>query len=185
MALGVFLAPECVKAVQKAACGSLHCGLHLHHLLFGPLLLILGTRKGPKATYFHPRTYPEGYPGCFGVFRGTWWNLEPCFKKGARTWYPPKVPSPGQKFFFFEFVHFWAQKVLFRVETGSGGVFWGVWVGEYGQNDIESFFFQKSEKTTFASLFTWGLLPPNPPPLGGPTPNRLVHRALVRGYLVS
>ena len=61
----------------------------------------LGTRKGPKATYFHPRTHPEGYPGGFGVFRGTWWNLEPCFKKGARTWYPPKVPSPGQKFFFF------------------------------------------------------------------------------------
>ena len=103
----------------------------------------LGTRKGPKATYFHPRTHPEGYPGGFGVFRGTWWNLEPCFKKGARTWYPPKVPSPGQKNFFFEFVHFWAQKVLFRVETESGGVFWGVWVGEYGQNDIESFFFQK------------------------------------------
>ena len=44
-----------------------------------------GARKGPKATYFHPRTYPEGYPGGFGVFRGTWWNLEPCFKKGTRS----------------------------------------------------------------------------------------------------
>ena len=44
----------------------------------------LGAGKAPKATYFHPRTYPEGYPGCFGVFRGTWWNLEPCFKKGPK-----------------------------------------------------------------------------------------------------
>ena len=26
----------------------------------------LGVRKGPKATYFHPRTYPEGYPGGVG-----------------------------------------------------------------------------------------------------------------------
>ena len=30
-----------------------------------------GARKALKATYFHPRTYPEGYPGGFGVFRGT------------------------------------------------------------------------------------------------------------------
>ena len=162
MALGVFLAPECVKAVQKSS------------VWFSPLwpssappavwtaFTHSGARKGPKATYFHPRTHPEGYPGCFGVFRGTSWNLEPCFKKGARTWYPPKVPSPGQKKFFFEFVYFWAQKVLFRVETESGGVFWGVWVGEYGQNDIESFFFQKSKKSCLPRAFATPYPPPPP-----------------------
>ena len=163
MALGVFLAPECVKAVQKAACGSLHCGLHLHHLLFGPLLLILGPEKAPKPHIFIPEPIPRGTQAVSGCLEGLGGTYNHVLKR---------VPGPGthqryqvlaKKNFFFEFVHFWAQKVLFRVETESGGVFWGVWVGEYGQNDIESFFFQKSEKTTFASLFTWGLLPPNPP----------------------
>ena len=63
-------ASECVKAVQKAACGSLHCGLHLHHLLFGPLLLILGPEKPSKPHIFTPEPIPRGTQAVSGCLEG-------------------------------------------------------------------------------------------------------------------